>query len=212
MQIAGIRSVPDGRTTRSDAPGARAAELLQPTRDAVAPGRIAAQAPLPASPVRGAAPARPVVIAFPTAENAGAAEAQTTREAHRAYRDTQNMAAPRIAVAPLEDTAQATAPARAAPRPARTEAPTRDEAAADAPRQMPGSFTGVLAQGLAALWRFLPGRTDAVGDRQRTARGNAAAAARRAGEVPADQGGWTEALTLFTLVATVCLAIWLLLF
>ncbi len=30
--------------------------------------------------------------------------------------------------------------------------------------------------------------------------------------MPAEQGGWTEALTLFTLIATVCLAVWLLLF
>lgn len=212
MQIAGIRSVLNGRTTRSDAPAGRAAEPLQPTRDAVAPGRIAAQVPLPASPVRGAAPARPVVIAFPTAENAGTTEARTTREAHRAYRDTQNMAAPRIALALVEDTAQAAAPARAVPRPARTDAATRDEAAADAPRSAPSGIPGVLAQGFAALWRFLPGQADAVADQPRKAPGKAATAARPAGEMPADQGGWTEALTLFTLVATACLAIWLLLF
>lgn len=212
MQIAGIRSVLNGRTIRSDSTGGRAAEPLQPTRDAITPARIAAQAPLPASPVRGTAPARPVVIAFPTAENAGTAEARTTREAHRAYRDTQNMAAPRIALNVVEDATQAVAPARAVPRPARADAPTRDEAATDAPRPASNGIPGVLAQGLAALWRFLPGQVNAAADQPRKAPGKATTAARQAGEMPADQGGWTEALTLFTLVATACLAIWLLLF
>lgn len=213
MQIAGIRSVLNGRTTRPDAPSGRAAEPAQTLRDGAATARSAALAPLPPSPVRVAAPAQQVVIAFPTAEEAATASARTPRDAERAYRDTQALAAPRAAPALLEEAAEQAAPARPAARAARADAPGRDETAADGPRPTPTGIPGVVAQGLAALWRFLPGQAGSIGDQRRT--GSAKATAARPGErnaAPASEGGWTEALTLFTLIATVCLALWLLVF
>ncbi len=214
MQIAGIRSVLNGRTTRADATAGRTSEPAQPGRDAVAPARTSALAPLPPSPVRGAAVARPVVIAFPTAEDTTAVNARTTRDAQRAYRDTQNASAPRAVLTIVEDAAaEANAPARSVTRAARADAPARDEAVPDGPRPTPTGVPGLIAHGLATLWRLLPGQASISADERRKTPGKASAAgAGRAREMPAEQGGWTEALTLFTLVATVCLAVWLLLF
>ncbi|CAG1008745.1 MAG: hypothetical protein F9K19_13720 [Rhizobiaceae bacterium] len=212
MQIAGIRSVLNGRTTRSDVPGGRAAEPTQPARETAAPGRISALAPLPPSPVRDSALARPVVIAFPGAEDRTTVDARMTRDAHRAYRDVQNTAAPRAALTLAEDAAEVATPVRSVARPARTEAPAREESSSDASRPTQTGVPGSVSQGLATLWRLLSGQADVVADRQRKAPRKAAAAVHQAGVLPADEGGWTEALTLFTLVATVCLAIWLLLF
>ena len=214
MQIAGIRSVLNGRTTRADAPAGRTPEPAQPVRDAAVQARASALVPLPPSPVRSAAVARPYVIAFPTPEDPTAATARTRRDAPRAFRDTQNAAAPRAALAAVEDAADETAaPARSVTRAARADAPARDEAVPDGPRPMPTGVPGLIAQGLATLWRLLPRQAGNSADERRNAPGKATAAgAGRAREMPAEQGGWTEALTLFTLVATVCLAIWLLLF
>ncbi len=211
MQIAGIRSVLNGRTIRPDAPEGRTAEPAQPVRDAAATARSTALVPLPT--LRGAAPARPVLIAFPTAEDAATPPARMSRDAQRAYRDTQNLAAPRTVLTVVEDVAEAAAPSRSVARAARAEAPARDEAAADGPRQSPTGVPGLVAQGLATLWRLLPGQAGVAVDGRRTSPGKATSAGSgRTREMPAEQGGWTEALTLFTLIATVCLAVWLLLF
>jgi hypothetical protein len=211
MQIAGIRSVLNGRTIRPDAPTGRTAEPAQPARDAAATVRSGALVPLPT--LRGAAPARPVLIAFPTAEDAAIPPARTSRDAQRAYRDTQNLAAPRALLAAVEDIAEAAAPSRSVARAARADAPTRDEAAVDGPRPTPTGVPGLAAQGLATLWRLLPGQAGIAVDGRRTSPGKATATGSgRTREMPAEQGGWTEALTLFTLIATVCLAVWLLLF
>lgn len=210
MQIAGIRSVLSGRTIRPDALAERTAEPVQGARDAAAGGRTTA--PLPPSPVRGAAVARPLVIAFPGAEEAATQPGRATREAQRAYGDMQNAAAPRPAPAIVEDAAEAAVPARAVARAARADAPARDEAAADGPRPAPTGIAGALAQGLATLWRLLPGQAGIAADERRKAPGKPTAAGPgRARDLPAEQGGWTEALTLFTLLATVGLALWLLL-
>lgn len=218
MQIAGIRSVLSGRTIRPDVTAGRAAEPAPSARETAAAARSAAIVPLPASPVRGTA-TRPLVIAFPTANDAAAAT-RPAPEAQRAYRDMQNTAAPRAALALVEDAAEA-APARAAPRAARGGPPVADEAAADAPRPGPSTMApplpGAVAHGLAALWRLaagqaLPSQAGLAGEDRRRATGRATAARTDRLAEPAGEGGWTEALTLFTLVATVCLALWLLVF
>lgn len=214
MQIAGIRSVLNGRTTRPDATG-RAAEPAQPVREASGPGRNAALVPLPpssSSSPAGAVAIRPVVIAFPASEEQKAAATRPAHEAQRAYRDMQT-AAPRAALALVEEAADvAEAPARTA-RAARAVAAARDEAPPEAPRPAQAGVPGIVAQGLAALLRLVPGQAGAFGEERRKEPATAAAA--RPGERPdtgAGEGGWTEALTLFTLVATVCLALWLLVF
>jgi hypothetical protein len=219
MQIAGIRSVLNGRTIRPDVTAGREAEAAPPARDAAAPARSAAIVPLPASPAR-AGTTRPLAVAFPTANDAAAAT-RPIPDAQRAYRDMQNTAAPRAVLALVDDVAAEAAPARAAARTARGGPPAADEAAADAPRPgpsaMPPTLPGAVAHGLAALWRLAAGQVlssqgGLAGEDRRRATGKATAAAADKVRETAGEGGWTEALTLFTLVATVCLALWLLVF
>jgi hypothetical protein len=214
MQIAGIRSVLNGRTIRPDVTAGRAAEPAPSARETAAATRSTAIVPLPASPVRGLT-TQPVVIAFPTANDAAAAT-RPAHEAQRAYRDMQNTAAPRAALALVEDVAVEAAPARIAARTARVGAPARDEIAADVsrtgPAALPAGVPGAVVQGLAMLWRLLPGQAGIAGEDRRGTTGKSMATRTDRLADTADQGGWTEALTLFTLVATVCLALWLLVF
>lgn len=211
MQIAGIRSAPEGRTIRPDATAGKTADAA-PARDAATAAGRAAIAPLPPSPVRTRS-LRPVVVAFPAGDSQNAVPPQPANDAQRAYRDMQ-AAAPRPALALVEDIATETAAPARAVRTARAGAPARDETFPDAPRPPQAGLPSIVAQGVAhslsALLRVVAGQS-VVADKTRSRKPAKATAARPAdAENAVEQGGWMEAITFFTLVATVALALWLL--
>lgn len=193
------------RSIRAEAIASRSAARTQNTPAPVA--RPGALVELP--PTTGGAPERPrVIVPVVPSPIARPAEQEATRTVFRAYQATRDTI---LSLQPLPQAAEPEVvpppqePARAVAR-EQTERPAaRDEG--NDQRPSAHALAGMVVAGAGALSKPLVAPlADAPASKRASTRGKAGPGP----EQPAREGGWTEAVTLLTIVAMVCLGVWML--
>lgn len=203
MPIVGVRSTSLAKGLRAEAVAGRSAPRTQamPTLP-VRPGSLAALLP----DAEGATARPRLNLPLVPTQLTGPAEQEPARTVIRAYQATRDAALPvQPASQAAADEVIQPAPARAAVRDV-AERPAAREEGVDQRPAAPAA-AGMVATSLVILPKPLLAASAET----------AAAAARRApagadgnAEQPGWEGGLTEAITLLTIVAAVCLGIWML--
>lgn len=204
MPIVGVRSTSLAKGLRAEAVGRSAGRTQAVTVSPVRPGLLAELLPdadgTTARP-RLNVPLIPAQISRPAEQE----PAKTVIRAYQATREAARPVQPAPRAAAEEVIAAQPAPGRATVREAAERPAVREEGADQRPPAQ--TAVAVLATGVGILSKPLPA----------AAAETAAAAMRRApapsggnAEQPGREGGLTEAITLLTIVAAVCLGVWML--
>ncbi len=182
-------------------------------------GRAAPRTPtLPISPIRPGSlvelpvvgeggSERPRIIAVPLLPESRPVEQEAARTVIRAYQATRDVMLPAttLPVAEVEVSPAAPAPGQAASRKA-AERPAAREETGEQRHSIPIS-TGMVPTTMASATRLLAALSAQASVQDRSGAGRTAA---RNAEPPFREGGWTEAVTLVTIIAVICLGVWML--
>ncbi|MGO4832954.1 hypothetical protein AB4144_11775 [Rhizobiaceae sp. 2RAB30] len=201
MPIVGPASA--ARNLRAEAGGGRAA-LRTPTLP-MSPIRPGSLVELPV--VGEGVSERPRIIAVPLLPEGRPVEQETARTVIRAYQATRDAMLPAtsLPVAEAEGSPVAPAPGRVAVR----EAVERPGAQEEAGEQRHATLisTGMVPTAMASATRHLVGLAAQASVPDRSGADRKAA---QNAEPPFREGGWTEAVTLATIIAAICLGVWML--